>query len=82
MIWRITLFKSVTDYIECHSTEELNPEALIGDPIAKHLYGCFMAEVGELGALLADPRADKEAMKMSDANQWEVALCTEMKQLE
>ena len=41
-----------------------------------------MAKVGELGALLADPRTYREAMKMPDAKQWEEALRTEMKQLE
>ena len=46
------------------------------------LYKCFMSEVGELGALLADPRTYKEAMKMPDAMQWEEALRTEIKQLE
>ena len=76
------MFKSVTDYIECHYTGELNLEALMGDPIASHMYECFMAEVGELGALLADPRTYREAMKMPDAKQWEEALRTEMKQLE
>ena len=54
----------------------------MGDPIASHLYKCFMAEVGELGALLADPRTYKEAMKVPDAKHWEGALRTEMKQLE
>ena len=61
---------------------ELNLEALMGNPIATHMYECFMAEIGELGALLADPRTYKEAMKMPDARQWEEALRTEMKQLE
>ena len=37
---------------------------------------CFVAEVGELGALLADPRTYKEAMKRPDAEQWEEALRT------
>ena len=57
-IWRITLyiFNSVTDYIECRYMGDLNLEALMGDPIAGHIYECFMTEVGELGALLADPR--------------------------
>ena len=48
----------------------------MGDPIASHLYKCFMAEVGELGALLADPRTYKEAMKIPDAKQWEEELRT------
>ena len=48
----------------------------MGDLIASHMYECFMAEVGELGALLADPQTYKEAMKMPDAKQWEEALCT------
>ena len=33
----LDIFKSVTDYIECHYTWELNLEALMGDPIASHL---------------------------------------------
>ena len=39
------IFKSVTDFIGCHYTGELNLEALMGDPIASHMYECFMAEV-------------------------------------
>ena len=53
----------------------------MGDPIASHMYECCMAEVGELGALLADPRTYKEVMKMPD-NKWEEAPRTEMKPLE
>ena len=53
----------------------------MGDPIAAHMYEYFMAEVGELGALQADPRTYTEAMKMPDAKQWEEALRTEMKLL-
>ena len=53
----------------------------MGDPVASHMYGCFMVEVGEQRALLADPRTYKEAMEMSDAMQWEEALRIEMKQL-
>ena len=67
-------FNSVTNYIECRCMGELNLKALMGDPIP--------AEVGEVGALLADPHTYKEAMKMPDAKQWEDALRTEMKQLE
>ena len=66
VIWRVTLykiFKSVADYIECHCTGELNLESLMRDPIADHMNGGFMAEVGNLGALLADPRACNEAIK-------------------
>ena len=74
--------KSATDYIERHYAGELNLEAQMGDPIASHMYECFMAEIGELGALLADPRTYKEAMKIPDAKQWEDALRTEMKELE
>ena len=65
------IFISVTDYIECHYTGELNLEALMGYPIASHF-----------GALLDDTRNYKEVMKMPDAKQWEEALRTEMKQLE
>ena len=36
------------------------------DPIAKHVYECFKAEVGELRALLADPHTYKVAMKVPD----------------
>ena len=54
----------------------------MGDPIVSLMYACFMAEIGELGALLADPCTYKEAMKMPDAKQREEALRTEMKQLE
>ena len=54
----------------------------MGIPIASHMYECSMAEVGERGALLADPRAYKEAMKMPDDKQWEKALRTEIKQLD
>ena len=61
------ILKFVTDYIECHYTGEQNLEALMGHPIVSHIYECFMTEVGELGALLADPRTYKEVMKMSDA---------------
>ena len=39
------IFKSVTYYIECHYTGELNLEALTGDPIASHMYECFMASL-------------------------------------
>ena len=56
----------------------LNLEALMGDPIARHMYGCFMSEVGGLGALLANPRTYKEAMKMPDAKQRAEAMCTEI----
>ena len=41
-----------------------------------------MTEVGELGALQADPRTYKEAMRMPDAKQWEENLCAGMKQLD
>ena len=44
-------------------------EPLNGDSIASHMYECFVAEVGELGALLADPRTYKEAMKLPDTKQ-------------
>ena len=57
---------------------ELNLEELMGDPIANHNYDCSMAEVGELGALLADLRTYKETMIMSDAKQWEEALRAEI----
>ena len=60
------IFKSVTDYIECHYTGELNLEVLMSDPIASHMYECFMAEVGKLGSLQADPRNYEETMKMPD----------------
>ena len=60
-------FSSVTNYIECHYKGELNLEALMGDPIARHMYESFMAEVDKLGALLADPCTYKEAGKMPDA---------------
>ena len=46
------------------------------------MYKCLMVEVGELGALLADPRTYKKAMKMPDAKQWEEMLHNEMKQVE
>ena len=75
------IFKSVTDYIECHYTGELNVEALMGDPITNHMYECFVVKVGELGTLLADPRTYKDAMKIPDDKQWEEALRTEMKRL-
>ena len=45
----------------------------MGYPIASHMYECFMAEVGELGALLVDPRTYKEAIMMLDAKEWEEA---------
>ena len=76
------IFKFVTDYIECHFTGELNIEAVMGDPIASHINECFVAEVGEQGALLADPRTYKEAIRMPDAKQWEEAKRTEIHQLE
>ena len=41
-----------------------------------------MVEVGELEALLANPRTYMEAMKMPDAWRWEEALRSEMKRLE
>ena len=52
------------------------------DPIASHMYGCFIIEVGELRALLANPRTCKDAMKIPDAKQWEEALRAEMELLE
>ena len=78
----LNIFKSVTNYIECQYMEERNLEALMGDPVASHLHECFMAEVGEPGALLVDPHIYKEVTKMPDAWRWEEALRTEMKQLE
>lgn len=75
------MYKSVTDCIECRYMEELHLEALIGDPVARHVYKCVMAEAGELGALLADPRTYNDPMKMPDAKQWEEALRVEMQQL-
>ena len=52
------IFKSVTDFIECHYTGELNLEALMGDPIASRMYDCFMVEIGE------NSRTYKKAMKI------------------
>ena len=49
---------------------ELNLEVLMRDPKASHMYEGFMMEVGELGALLADPHTDKEVTKTPDAKQW------------
>ena len=37
----------------------------MGNPIASHMYECFMAEVKEQGALQADPRTDREATDVS-----------------
>ena len=71
------IFKSITDYIKCHYKEELNLETLMGDPIASHMYECFMAAVGELGALLA-PAHPQGGHENADAKE---ALRTEMKNL-
>ena len=49
------IFKSITDFFECHYTRELNLKALTGDLIASHMYECFMAEISELEAQIADP---------------------------
>ena len=68
------IFESVTDYIGCHYMEKLNLEARMGGPIAKLAHESFMAEVRKLGALLADLRTYKEAMKKPDAKQREGAL--------
>ena len=65
------IFKSVTDYIECHQVESGGTD---GRSHSSHMYECFMAaEVDELGALLAATRTYKEAMKMPDANNWNVS---------
>ena len=47
----------------------LNLDALMRDPIAyhMHMYECWMAELGELGALIADPRTYMTAINMSHA---------------
>ena len=50
--------------------------------MASQMHNCFMTDVGELGALLADSRTFKEATKMPDKKQREEALRAEMKQLE
>ena len=39
----------------------------MGDGIAKHTYESWLAEGGELAALLSDPGTCKEAMKQPDA---------------
>ena len=54
----------------------------MGGSIASHMYKYFLAEVGNLGALLADPLTYIEAVKMPDAKQWEEALRAEIKQQE
>ena len=66
----LQIFKSFTDYIECTYTKDRNLEVLVGDPIDSHMYECFVTEVDELGANLADPRTYKEAMKILNAKQW------------
>ena len=38
----------------------------MGEPIAKQVYDGVMAEVGELGALLADMRVYKEAIMIPE----------------
>ena len=62
-------FEPITDYIECLFVGRLNIESLMGDGIAKHIYESWLAEGGELAALLSDPRTYKEAMKQPDAEQ-------------
>ena len=59
-------FEQLTDYLECHFAGLLNLETLMGDGIAKHIYESWLAEGGELAALLSDPRSNKEAMKQPD----------------
>ena len=51
----------------------------MGDPIASHMYECFMVKIVGLGTLIADPRTFTKAMTR-DAKQWEAAQRTEMKQ--
>ena len=44
VMFRVTLlqiFKSITDYIECHYMGELNLEALMRDPTTSHMHECF-----------------------------------------
>ena len=54
----------------------------MGDGVAKHIYESWLAEGGELAALLSDPRTYKEAMKQPDAEQWKEAINIEFAQLE
>ena len=54
----------------------------MGDGIAKHINESWLAEGGELAALLSDPRAYKEVMKRPDAEQWMEAINAEFAQLE
>ena len=57
---------------------KLNLEALLVGPIAKHVYECFMAEVGELGALLAYSLTYNKGMKVRYAEQWRSVIRTEI----